>query len=160
MCIKNSQSQDSETPNQNQTIFNLYIYFCLLEPIPNIQFNVSQFSNLLIFLRNCPIEILTSSISMTLIPIISSLPSRTTSMLASSESSFSLKFSVQIMAGVFSAGTKSISKRRSVLKRGGRCYFLSFVALSRMIYQILISYCKFIMSKALCKFCLCTLIFQ
>ena len=44
---------------------------------------------------------------------------------------------------------KRIRKRRSVLKSGGGCYFLSFMALLRMFYQIFTSYCKFIMSKAL-----------
>ena len=53
-------------------------------------------------------------------------------------------------------------KRRSVLKRGGGFYFLSFVALLRIFFQIFISYCKFIMSKALkwCMLHLCTLIFH
>ena len=41
-------------------------------------------------------------------------------------------------------------------------YFLSFVTLSRIFYQILISYCKFIMLKALKWGMLgfCTMIFQ
>ena len=56
---------------------------------------------------------------------------------------------------------KRIRKRRSVLKSGGGCYFLSFMALLRMFYQIFTSYCKFIRSKALkwCILCLSTLIF-
>ena len=55
-----------------------------------------------------------------------------------------------------------IRKRRSVLKRGGGCYFLSFVALLSIFFQIFISYCKFIMSKALKWYMLhlCTLIFH
>jgi hypothetical protein len=49
-------------------------------------------------------------------------------------------------------------------KQEGQCakVFLSFVALFRIFYQNLNSYCKFIMLKALkcCKLHLCTLVFQ
>jgi len=49
-----------------------------------------------------------------------------------------------------------------VLKRGGGCWFLSFVALLRIFFQTFISYCKFIMSKALKWGMICpdTLIFS